>query len=270
MVSNPLAEGDAGRFTLCNGGLVVGTEGVLMVEAFATAEGAGWMSDRAEALGGLRPTHQVVTHYHRDHSDGLGGAVGGPDRPLEILSTTATRASIEAGWKEADSAGGRPLPAPTLPSEPGSTELDLGGVTATLHSRGGHTASDVTVEVVSTEGERVVFCGDLVWKDMFPNFVDAEPARLMRSVRALGADPGTIFVPGHGDLASGADMERYLAVLEHLEAHARAGVGAGTPPEAAAAAYVIPSEFGEWFRFSRRYNQLAIEAWYRELGADFS
>ncbi len=267
MVSNPFAEGDAGRFTLCNGGLVAGTEGVLMVEAFATAEGARWMSDQAEALSGLRPTHQVVTHYHRDHTDGLGGAQATPDRPVAILSTAGTRDLIEAGWREADSAGGRPLPEGALPPWGGDHELDLGGVVARIHSRGGHTPSDVTVEVESG-GERVVFCGDLVWKDMFPNFVDAQPGRLMDSVRALGSDPGTVFVPGHGELASGSDMERYRSVLEHLEGYARMAAEAGTPAEAAASAYAIPEEFGEWFRFSQRYNQLAVEAWYRELAPD--
>lgn len=267
MVSNPFAEGDAGRFTLCNGGLVAGTEGVLMVEAFATAEGARWMSDQAETLSGLRPTHQVVTHYHRDHSDGLGGAEGTSEQPIAILSTAGTRDLIEAGWREADSAGGRPLPEGALPPAGGEHELDLGGVVARVHSRGGHTPSDVTVEVESG-GERVVFCGDLVWKDMFPNFVDAQPGRLMESVRALGSDAGTVFVPGHGELAGGVDMERYRSVLEHLEGYARMAAGVGTPAEAAAAEYAIPEEFGEWFRFSRRYNQLAIEAWYRELAPD--
>jgi hypothetical protein len=63
-------------------------------------------------------------------------------------------------------------------------------------------------------------------------------------------------------------MERYRSVLEHLEGYARLAAGAGTPAEAAAAEYAIPEEFGEWFRFSRRYNQLAIEAWYRELASD--
>ena len=268
MVSNPFAEGDAGRFTLCNGGLIAGSEGVLMVEAFASAEGARWISDQAAVFAGRRPTHQVITHYHRDHSDGLGGAMGGSEHPLEILATRETRSLIEAGWTENDSSAGRPLPEAALGGTGETLELDLGGAVARTTCRAGHTVADVTVEAESSTGERVVFCGDLVWKDMFPNFVDALPGQLTASVRSLGSDEGTVFVPGHGELAGGADMVRYGAVLDHLEEHARQSATDGQPAAEAAEAYRIPEEFGEWFRFSRRYNQLAVEAWYRELGVE--
>ena len=59
-------------------------------------------------------------------------------------------------------------------SEPEATSLDLGGRTVTIAPSSGHTASDVTVDVPDAG---VLFCGDLVWNAMFPNYVDARPAR---------------------------------------------------------------------------------------------
>jgi glyoxylase-like metal-dependent hydrolase (beta-lactamase superfamily II) len=262
LVSDPLAPDGAGRVTLCNGGFVAGSNGVLMVEAFGTAEGAAWMADQAERLTGLRPTHQVVTHYHRDHTDGLGGI-----EDVEILSTRRTRDLVESGWTAADSRAGRPLPEPVIdPLEP--MELDLGGITARLVPRDGHTPSDVTVHVTSGAGQRSVFAGDLIWKDMFPNFVDALPGRLTQSVMAMGTDDDLVFVTGHGDLAEGSDVSRLVAVFRDVEEHAQAAMEAGRPAAEAAAEYEVPGELGEWFRFSQNYYERAFAAWYRSEGVE--
>ena len=72
-------------------------------------------------------------------------------------------------------------PETLLPAER-ETELDLGGRRVRIVPRQGHTASDLTVEVGDP---RVVFCGDLVWIGLFPNFVDATPSRQTAHVRAL-------------------------------------------------------------------------------------
>ena len=60
--------------------------------------------------------------------------------------------------------------------------LDVGGRKVHLHPRAGHTASDLTIEL---QDPSVVFCGDLVWNAMFPNYVDATPSRLTQAVRLI-------------------------------------------------------------------------------------
>ena len=59
MVSTPLED----RRTLCNGGIVQGPAGVVMVEAFGSSEGATWMAEQARRLMGRWP----------DQVDGGGG-----------------------------------------------------------------------------------------------------------------------------------------------------------------------------------------------------
>lgn len=144
------------------------------------------------------------------------------------------------------------------------TEIDLGGPAVNIVPRRGHTASDVSVEVDGGEGP--VWCGDLVWNAMFPNYMDAVPSRLSRSVRALQALPAEVFVPGHGPLAGGDAMARYVAVIDSVEAAAREAGRRGINAEDAAKEYQVPEHLGEWALFSPTYYQRAIEAWLRELG----
>ena len=58
LVSNPLED----RTTLCNGGIVTGRAGVVVIESLASDEGALWMAQQAMRLTGRVPTHVIVTH----------------------------------------------------------------------------------------------------------------------------------------------------------------------------------------------------------------
>jgi glyoxylase-like metal-dependent hydrolase (beta-lactamase superfamily II) len=244
LISTPL-NGD--RTTLSNGGLIAGTDGVLAIEGFFTREGAAWLAERSVELTGRRPTHVALTHYHADHITGLSGYSVDDRRPaVRATADTRDRASLS------DIA---------LLDPHTDTMLDLGGRRVTLSPRAGHTASDVTLTV---EDPRVVFCGDLVWNGMFPNYVDTMPSLLGRTVRALRA-PETTFVPGHGSLATLADVDRYLAMLEAVEVAARRAHEAGTEAAVAAAAFVVPEAVGEWILFGRTFIPRAFSAWYRDL-----
>lgn len=254
MISTPLT-GD--RTTLCNGGIVAGRSGVLMVEAFASDAGAKWMAAQALALTGRAPTHVLLTHYHSDHSGGIRGALeGGATRLHGTAVTRALAAERNAGapadlLRDAEVVDAR-----------ATTTLDLGGRTVTLRPLDGHTSSDVAVRV---EESSVVFCGDLVWNGMFPNYVDAVPSHLTQSVKALRDLRGATYVPGHGTVATPAELDRYLTLLDSVEAAARRALERGVTPEVAGAEYRIPGELGEWVLFNPRYFERAIGAWMKEL-----
>lgn len=253
LVSTPLAD----RTTLCNGGIVAGRAGVLMVEAFGSDAGARWMAERARALTGRAPTHVVVTHYHGDHTAGLRGAVelGAP----EVLITARTDELVR---DRNDGAALDVLDGARLLDTRRPTEIDLGGRSVLVVPRRGHTESDVSLEVTDPA---VVFCGDLVWNGMFPNYVDATPSRLSLAVRLLRERGATVWVPGHGALAARADLDRYVDLLDDVEAAARRAVQTGQGAEEAGAAYTIPASLGEWTLFNPRYFECAIGAWMREL-----
>ena len=254
IVSTPLG----GDFTtISNGGLVVGRDSILAIEGYGSPAGARWVSDFAEETLGRRPTHAVLTHYHGDHSVGQGGY---RDRPgeLRVVSTSETLRLLEA-----DTQTERLLPNMVLQDGETSTEIDLGGRVVRLVSREGHTSSDVTVEI---DEPRVTWCGDLVWKDMFPNYVDAKPSRLMRAVRATLGDVGATFVPGHGEMSDRAGLQNYVEMLEHVGDAATEAFRAGQSAAEASAEYTIPESLGEFVRFSPTYYEVAFNAWYGDLG----
>lgn len=256
MISDPLADGT----TVCNGGIIAGRSGVVLVEAFGTDAGAAWMADQAERLVGRRPSHVVLTHYHRDHVGGLGRAAG--NGSVEVLATSVTRDLVAERNQNPPNAV---LDAVTAIDTIRPTEIDLGDRSVLLVPRRGHTDSDVTVELPESG---IVFCGDLVWNRMFPNYVDATPGWLSRTVRLLAAVPATSYVPGHGSMADAAAIARYVELLDAVEDAAREALRQGWSAAEAGAGFRLPSGTQDWTLFSDTYFERAIDAWMRELGAE--
>ena len=100
---------------------------------------------------------------------------------------------------------------------------------------------------------------------MFPNYMDAIPSRLALDVRLLRSVDASTYVPGHGSLATASDLDRYIEVLDDIEAAARRAHERGVSAEAAGGEYRIPDALGEWILFSPRYFERAIGAWMKEL-----
>lgn len=265
LVSTPLEA----QTTLSNGGIVAGTEGVLLIEGFLSVEGAQWMAAQALALTGRRPTHVVLTHYHADHSAGLAGYRNDGDLPL-VFHTPTTRQLLDASLQQRDT-GGAESPLTTLADEAMIADagtpvlLDLGGRVVSIGAHVGHTPSDLTVRV---DDPHVVFCGDLVWNGMFPNYVDAIPTRLWTACNELLADEHAIYVPGHGALADHAETRTFLDVIENVGEAAQRAFERGLSAAQGAADYQVPESLGEWFMFSPRYYEVAFAAWHRELSSE--
>ncbi|MEO8450642.1 MAG: MBL fold metallo-hydrolase [Gemmatimonadota bacterium] len=258
LVSTPLG----GDFTtVSNGGLIAGKQGVLAIEGFQKPEGATWLAGKARELTGRFPTHVLLTHYHSDHANGVAGYLEGGARPV-VHSSDVTRALVLERNKPADDPRSRAL-AEAVPIDPaGPATLDLGGTVVRIVPRSGHTASDVSVEL---DDPSLVFSGDLVWNGMFPNFMDAAPLTLGTSVRALRRSGNVVYLPGHGPVATPADFDRYVAMLDDVERAARSAHERGQTAAEAAAAYKIPASLGEWTLFSPRFPEGAFTAWYRDL-----
>jgi cyclase len=259
LVSNPLG-GD--RTTVSNGGIIAGRNAVLAIEGFNQPQGAVWLAGKAKELTGKWPTHVALTHYHADHANGVAGYLTETDHPV-LRSTERTRDLVIERNKPDDASRVAALHGATLWSATDSTTLDLGGRVVRVVPRSGHTDSDVSLEL---DDPSIVFCGDLLWNAMFPNFVDAVPTKLATSVRALRRAKETLYVPGHGPLAHAAEYDRYTSMLEEVEKAARKAHAAGTTPADAGAAFTLPPSLGEWQLFSKAFYQRAFEAWYKELG----
>jgi glyoxylase-like metal-dependent hydrolase (beta-lactamase superfamily II) len=262
LISTPLQD----RRTLSNGAILAGRSRVVVVEAFGSTEGAAWLAGWARKLTGRDVDDVIVTHYHADHTAGISAFAPGGQRAAKLRSTETTLDAV----RQDDVRRNRPADAVRtellssalhLDSE-APAAIDLGGRTIHVIPRGGHTASDVSVEL---DDPRIVIAGDLMWNRMFPNYVDAKPSELARSVWALGNTPAHTYVPGHGPLADHADHQRYVEVLSIVESAARNAHERGVPPAEAAKQFALPPSLGEWHMFSPRYFEVAFTAWDREL-----
>ncbi|MGE0440093.1 MAG: MBL fold metallo-hydrolase [Gemmatimonadales bacterium] len=258
MVSTPLS----GDFTtVSNGAIIAGRSAVLVIEGLMQPKGATWLAEQARTLTGRWPTHVMVTHYHSDHINGVAGYFAEGARPA--IWTTATTRDWALEKNQADEQRNELLKSVVSVDPATATTIDLGGRKVTLVPRTGHTRSDLTAVV---EDPRVVFAGDLLWNGMFPNYVDAAPSTLARSVRSLESK-GALYVPGHGPLARDPEVKRYRDMLDEVERAAKAARKQGLSAADGAKAYRLPESLGEWTLFNPRFIETAFGAWYRELDA---
>jgi glyoxylase-like metal-dependent hydrolase (beta-lactamase superfamily II) len=253
LVSDPLTD----RTTLCNGGIIAGRAGVVVIEAFGSDDGARWMAQQALRLAGRAPTHVIATHYHGDHTGGLSGAKEASSP--EVLMTEVTRDTMV---ERNNGAPREILSEAQVIDQRRPTEIDLGDRSLIVVPRRGHTDSDISIEISDPS---VVFCGDLVWNAMFPNYVDAIPSRLSQAVRLMRRREPTTYVPGHGPLADDAAMGLYIDLLDHVEGASRRALDRGMTAEEAGTEYTLPTGLEDWTLFNPGYFARAIGAWMSEL-----
>jgi glyoxylase-like metal-dependent hydrolase (beta-lactamase superfamily II) len=192
-------------------GLVVGDDGVLMVDAGSTLREGAWL--RTQVLGrlGRRVTHLALTHPHFDHVLGAAafsgvqvyGAVG-LDRWLRDGREALREDAVRHGVDPEEAAQAADVLVRPHHAVSGEVALDLGGdVEAVLANIGpGHTRHDLAVLVPSRGGAPgVVFCGDLVEESGEPQAgPDAMPTRwpaALDRLLSLGGEDA-VYVPGHG------------------------------------------------------------------------
>jgi len=192
-------------------GLVVGAEGVLLIDTGSTLREGAELRQQVRALTGREITHVVLTHGHFDHVFGTAAFPGAEvygERSLDgylrqerdAMRETAVRLGTDP--REAAAAAESLVP-PTRPVT-GELELDLGERPVRLvHPGAGHTAHDLAVVVpgASISDPTVVFCGDLVEESGEPQAdEDAVPGSWAATIDALLALGGETarYVPGHG------------------------------------------------------------------------
>ena len=249
------AEGDP------NSGVIVGPDGVIVVDAQATPAMAAEVQARIATVTNTPVRTVVLTHYHAVR---VLGASGYPAH--SVICSDVTRAmTVERGQQDMDSEIGRfprlfrgrdGIPGLTWPTQTFHKRMTLwlGEREAQIiHIGRAHTAGDT---IVWLPRERVLFAGDTVEFGATPYCGDAHfadwPATI-RALRELGAEK---MVPGRGRaLLNAAEVEEALAGTEafttRLYAIVREGVAKGGDLHAIyeEAMGRMRPEFGHWVIF---------------------
>lgn len=193
------------------------------------------------ALGGGAIRYAINTHWHDDHSEG--NKVLGPDGTL-LVAHASSREMLTRDNKinVVRTILDQPaFPAAALPAVTFADRLELyanGERLEVLHVSPAHTAGDA---VVILRGANIVHTGDVFLPAAYPfsdvdngGDFDGEIEFVSRLLSEIDRD--TIVVPGHGRVATYADVANYVEMLKTVRGRIASLIGGGATLEQVVAA----------------------------------
>jgi len=221
-------------------GLLVGDDHVVLIDdgmAPITADLVATVAELAD-----RPIDFVVnTHVHGDH---VGSNATLAENGAVIFAHKNIRKRLVEAPDPAGGTGG--LPVVTFAD---GVNFHVNGQNAHVrHVAKAHTDGDA---VVHLHGSNVIVAGDLLFNYMFP-FIDLDSGGSVRGFVAgqrriiKMADEETIIIPGHGQLASRADLQAAVDMLVDAEARVEALVIDGKTEEEVLAANPLADYHDTW------------------------
>ncbi|EFC84572.1 MBL fold metallo-hydrolase [Parafrankia sp. EUN1f] len=231
-----------GGWCVSNAGLVVGPDGVVVIDTLATLNRARRLRETVDGFGAGPRRTVVNTHHHGDHT--FGNQVFGP--AAEIIAheraageLASTGLALTGLWPDVDW-GDLRVPAPTL-TFADRVALTVGRHRVELiHVGPAHTSNDI---VAWLPEQRVLFTGDVVLSGCTPFTLMGSVAGSLTAIERLRAlEPATV-VCGHGAVAGPEVFAENAAYLRWIQQIAADGVAAGWSISRAARA-AGPGEFG--------------------------
>ncbi len=221
-----------------NVGVSVGEDGIVLIDD----QYAPITPKIQAALAALsdKPARFVInTHWHGDHTGGnenfgKAGAI--------IVAHDNVRRRLEAGkLAELGGEGTPPAPKAALPVVTFTADVTIhsnGQELQVTHMARSHTDGDSVIEFVEAN---VIHMGDIFFNGFYP-FIDVDSGGSVDGVIATAdrvlamVDENTKIVPGHGKLASRADLQRYREMLAAIRVNVSKLIAEGKTLEETVAA----------------------------------
>ena len=213
----------ANRNFISNAAFVVTKTGVVVIDALGSPALAEQLLKEIRKHTPLPVTHVILTHYHADHIYGLqtfqkAGA--------KIIAHQAGRIYLNSDTAQLRLQASRDELAPWIDANThliqadewidGPKEMTIGETLFVLRPVGpAHTPEDLAIYLPQ---EKVLFAGDLVFRQRIPFVGQANSGQWMKSLDVLLGFDAVAVVPGHGPVSTEPrkDMEltrNYLAFL---------------------------------------------------------
>lgn len=183
-----------------------------------------------EGLGATPVEFLVNTHWHGDHT---GGNENFGEEGALIMAHDNVRMRLAEGMDRGENGVTEPAPSGALPvvTYEDGLKLHLNGDTLHLvHMHNGHTDGDT---IVWWEDANIVHMGDLFFNQVTLPFIDRQSGgsaqgMLAAAEQVLGmTNAETKIIPGHGPMATRADLQAYRdmlhTVIERVRSEREAG-----------------------------------------------
>lgn len=192
-----------------NTGIIVGKDGVIVVDAKTTPASAKEMLAEIAKITPKPVTTVILTHSDADHVNGLAAFPAG----LTIISQENCKKEMEASASSRNPAPQDRLPTKTVANK---ENLTINGVKLTLlHYTPAHTSGDLMVYLPE---QKIVFTGDIIATNQPYTLIHAEKngssEGWITTVKGLAGLNAESYVPGHGDLQTKADVQARLAKVQ--------------------------------------------------------
>ena len=190
-----------------NAGVILGRDGVIVVNAKGNAASAGMVTAEIAKL-----TTKPITHIILTHSDGQNGLIGYPGGVTIIAHENSRREMAETGGRGA-------LPQDRLPNSliaMNQESRTIDGVKVQFRYFGpSHTTGDLAVYFPDSG---TLFTGNIITTEYADPFVHPEKGGSsegwLRTVAGMIAMNAKTYVPGHGPAQTLNDMKKRLAGAE--------------------------------------------------------
>jgi cyclase len=200
-------EGGGGNSTV-----IVGTNGVVVVDAKTTKPGGQELLDDIAKITPKPVTTVILTHSDGDHVNGLAAFPAGVKVIAQENNKKEQETALAAGGRGAPPADHQPTQVITKNKE----TLTIEGEKFELyHWAPAHTSGDL---IVYLPNEKIVATGDIIaTNNPYPRIHDEKHGstegwiETAKGIASLDADT---FVPGHGNIQSKADIEKRIADAE--------------------------------------------------------
>lgn len=280
-----------------NAGFIIGNDGVVIFDTTFTPAALEELIGEIQKLTNKPIKYAVNSHYHLDHTGGnqvlvaRGIPIIAHDNvmqwqtvknkrflpaPEELQKRKADaekqlgetpddqkdkRAQLERQIRRLNAMMAIKLTNPTKTFSTGTMKLKLGKRQVILATLPGHTGGDVFAYVPDAN---VVFMGDLGWSKTLPNLVDATVNDWIPTLDAiLKQHPASKYVPGHGNVATAADIRDFRDYLDDLRARVRKGTADGLTIDQAKQQLPLPEKYKS-FAF-QNFAVPNVEDMYKEL-----
>jgi glyoxylase-like metal-dependent hydrolase (beta-lactamase superfamily II) len=195
---------------ICNGGIVIGSDSVLVIDSFQSPALANLMFATVKTLTDKPIKYVLNTHFHNDHT---GGNAAARSLGIPIIGRGTIREYM-LSRRGANAQDPNPITPDLIVNS--ETSIWLGDRQVKIERAEGHSGGTDIVAYVPDS--KVLFTGDILSNKRFPFVGDGDIQAWQGTLyRLISTYPEAKVVPGHGEVGDRTTLQELQAYFTDLE-----------------------------------------------------